>query len=466
VHRVTRLAAGTLAIFVGSAVLVAAPSGPSAECGAPQRARDRLEERAACVELAVNSSGLPKCEPCPLSLAPEHEDADPSSDVAEPSAVPSDAPRFGCTVIDDRGLALGGAVVRRGDEVLATTDGRGGCTFRVEPESDVRLVIAAPGHASRHSNPADWHDLDDDEDPSVVVLPRLAALTGSVVGPDGLPVEGAHVEASPWSLDEASPWEATCDASSISAEATTDASGCYSFEDLDVGEWMVEAKLGGRVGRRAHVMLAPGETATCVALALGATVPLAGCVIDAWSSRVAGATVRFQRLDEPDADESEVEDEPATEPIIDRIVDVVTELSGRFEVKSVAPGRWWIGVLPPPDSPCGPILTVLDVPADGNAAPVLRLVEPTRHLSGFVVDPRGGPAAGLELEFRPDSLLNGGPTWTAVTDRFGRFDVDVPPGLDLHVHGKCAVAPLWAWGDVRADGDAELRLHLSEGGQA
>lgn len=213
--------------------------------------------------------------------------------------------------IDEAGAPVAGAVLRRDDEVVATTDADGvaivdgintgfaSVSVSYPMPAEVQLVFSLGEGSSGIID-------------RTVTLRRGAALSGTVVRPDGSPLPDAVVEV--WS------------ASGRTRFLESDAEGNWSVLAMQAGAYEVRAGAQGYARGRAIAGTHDGRTeehGVVVRVAIGAR--LRGRVQDASAQPVVGANVYTEM--QPGDDRS-----------------ATTDNDGRFEIVGLGAGRHYVGV--------------------------------------------------------------------------------------------------------------------------
>lgn len=146
-----------------------------------------------------------------------------------------------------------------------------------------------------------------------LVVPRAARVAGVVVGPTGVPVPRASVEAH------------TDDFTSESTEA--DESGAFNLELAPGGLVLTARAEGFAPSEDLALELAPAEVRDGVVLTLRGAGRITGVVLPR-AGDVSGRHVQAASLDDDDSG------------------DALTDARGRFELEDLAPGRWQLVLLP------------------------------------------------------------------------------------------------------------------------
>lgn len=189
------------------------------------------------------------------------------------------------------------------------------------------------------------------------------AFAVAVIDADGVPIEGARVQARGRA------------GLILDAEATTDAGGVARIAGLPPGsQVMLTVSARGHVTRRESLAEVPAEGAAQVVLERGAVWE--GVVVDPAGERVAGATLVAERGGRP-ADKTTADD------------------AGGFALLGIPPGMVSLRVTAPG------FATLVEPPAEvlaGDEVPGIQIVlEPLPRMAGVVVDPDGDPVSGARV---------------------------------------------------------------------
>ncbi|MBA3452727.1 MAG: carboxypeptidase regulatory-like domain-containing protein [Deltaproteobacteria bacterium] len=292
-------------------------------------------------------------------------------------------------VAADGGAPIVGATVSdRARAIITGADGIARLGGMSEYDS---VEVTAPGYS-----PAAF-TLSKPEEPDgtfdrTVELARGAALSGTVVGPDGALIVGAnvHVEGA------ASQW---------SGWAQTDANGAWSLPALAADKYSVTADSEIYAAADPIIVELDGKrprTGLVVHVAVGAQ--LVGTVVDPNGRPVAGARVRLASEDGSSFDD-------------------VTEADGRFALLGTPTGTFWVWATTAAQATSRvEVLLVRDQRVE------VHLVLAESSLAGSVVDTKGEPIADAVVMART-KLMVVGRVPSEVTDSRGAFDFGgVPAG--------------------------------------
>ncbi len=210
--------------------------------------------------------------------------------------------------VDERGTPLGGAQVRTGDELVATTDESGVATVDIDTGFDSVTVS--------HSMPAEAQLVFSFGEGSsgvferTAILRRGAPLSGTVVAPDGSPLAAALVEV----------WTET---GTRFVEA--DDAGAWSVPAMQAGAYEARASAEGYALGRAVAGTHDGKTEQRgVILRVGTGARLHGRVRNP-TGPIAGAHVYTEM-------------QPGTDSV------ATTDSDGRFQIVGLGPGRHLVSV--------------------------------------------------------------------------------------------------------------------------
>ncbi len=242
-------------------------------------------------------------------------------------------------------IEMGGMFVRGMVSAGSAMTGADG-TFRVEglAPGSLHLVVRAPGFRTANRNVTIPRG--EDPTPLTIELERGYTVEGTVLDPDGVPVEGAQV---------------TGGAGHTWSRTTSGPGGTFTLEGLARGTVEVRATdTRGREGR-ATAEAGSAEPVT-VRLHPGSTIT--GTVTDTAGSPLAGAPVQAFRARGGD------------------LLRGTTDAAGTFELGPVAPGSYRVAASAPGYAEATETVTV---PEDGEPEPVHLELEEGRTIHGTVL---------------------------------------------------------------------------------
>lgn len=357
-------------------------------------------------------------------------------------------------VLDARSRSpLPGALVWVGQPLLAVTRADAGGRFRLPVGGgEVHLQAAAAGHLRGAQRAAGSSAARSAE----VLLEAAGSLSGIVVDGEGRPVDGAEVRAR-----SAASWEREADRSLRSG-----ADGSFRFAGLPPKAlFEVTARREGSAPATGVAGAAlPGRPAPPLRLVLTAGATLRGRVAGEAGAPVAGA--RLVLVPSPQGGVTDELRHPRQRP--PQQVEAAADAEGAFEVRHLAAGRYDLRATAPGFAP----LLVPGIELAASPAPLdlgLVTLAAEAAIEGEVVDARGEPVAGAEVEavaseelrtFRSGALAPA-PSAAAATDERGRFRIgELRPGdrLDLTVRHPRHVAKRLP--EVEAPTSEPLRIAL------
>jgi protocatechuate 3,4-dioxygenase beta subunit len=276
-------------------------------------------------------------------------------------------------------------------------------------------------------------------------LMRAAGCRGRVTAPDGRPVPGARVVATP--LPNAPPRK-SFHADGAEARAATDPAGRFELGSLRPGiAYAIEVRADGWAPKRLPgARLREGAPADLGAIVLAREVRIEGRIVDRGGRAIAGATVRREGAKA-----------------------VVSDARGRFAIRELGSGEE-IDLLV--DHPAYLPVRLPGVVAPGSA-PLEVVLQRAARVAGWIVDETGQGVAEAAVTLRaPDTVVGVieprriDLEASTTSDRDGRFEIDaVPPGLyEISVHAEGYLPPAERSLRVSAAAPAEeLRVELARG---
>ncbi len=246
-----------------------------------------------------------------------------------------------------------------------------------------------------------------------IALPPEARIAGRVVDERGQPIPGATISAvHPSPLEQVA--RMLRSGRTQNQTAMSDASGRFILRGLAAGRGLrLEAAAPEfAVARFGGVDVEPGTVRSDIVLTLQRGLPLVGFVVDPGDRPVAGAAVRYMRLEETGG-------MPLQAPIQERPpVAAYTDANGQFVVSGLAAGRYDFAI-----SASGYSTVYLRGrqiwPSNSSALPRI-VLPPSVSISGLVLTTTGEPVAGARVA---DVDLTRG-IRTTTTDGAGAFVVD------------------------------------------
>ena len=364
-------------------------------------------------------------------------------------------------VVDESGNGLAGVEVSTGskspwlggaDARRVTTTEDGGFLLKGVAPGRVELSVKREGWREPEVEPFDVADLERREG-LVIQMDRGAAISGIIAWEDGEPAGGARVRATTLTPSQ---WGGF-GGGRVQTEAATVAAADGSYRLTGLGEGQFTIRASHRPGDVAADASAPLWRATMRAssdstldLTLVGPELLKGRVVDDRDEPVTAFAVIAKPTEQGVREErASFEDE-----------------DGQFRFARIGTGEWTLEASAEGFVPAGEARVTLP----GAAEPLTLRVNRTATVMGKVLDPRGAPLAGAEIQVDEPGRgpFGGGPRYTTKSDDTGAFMMkNLPPGTTALV----ATAEGWADAEVQtfelapAEERADVVLSLREGGR-
>lgn len=319
---------------------------------------------------------------------------------------------------------LGGADARR-----TTTADDGSFVLKGVAPGRIQLNVELEGWRKPEIDPFDVADMERREG-LVIQLDQGSAISGTIAWEDGQPAEGARVRATTLTPSQ---WGGF-GGGRVQTEAETVAAADGSFRLTGLGQGQFTIRASHRPDDFADDSSAPLWRATRLAgsdstldLTLVGPELIEGRVVD--------------DRDEPVA-EFDVVAKPAERGARDERASFEDE-DGRFRFARIGTGEWTLEARAEGFVPSGEASVTLP----GAPGELTLRLDRTAAVMGKVLDPRGAPLAGAEVQVDEPGRgpFGGGPRYRTTSDESGAFELkDLPPGT------TALVARAEGWADAEA----------------
>ncbi len=239
----------------------------------------------------------------------------------------------------------------------------------------------------------------------VVTLSPGATIRGRVENDEGLPVEGAVVQASAKPGSFGNWWNVE------TAEVTTDSNGAFTFNSLTTDKsYSISTTKEDRIRSPSQRSKAPSESPLLFVLEVGSY--LEGVVTDGSLAPIEGASVKAKATFSPDG----------RGPRANHPSDVATDSNGRFKLGLLGHGSWTISAAARGYLGAAPVERT--VTADAQLKPLAFQLNKGLTLEGNITDSDGQPIANASIQSISVNRTDKRPPAGARADAEGNYRID------------------------------------------